>query len=178
MDQNTLMQLLTAFIAVTALAVIIQMGILIGMFLSLKKTSARVEALADEVNRRGMPVLDALNTLLVESRVNVGNITSDLAVATAGIKKQVAHMNEVLDDVVDRARLQVIRSDQIVGRTLDKVEETTEMMHDTVISPVKQVAAIMQGLSAGFEYFFGRRGDRRPASREAVRASQEEEMFI
>ncbi len=177
MDQNTL-TLLTIFIAVTALAVLIQMGILIGMFVSLKKTSARVEALADEIHRRGMPVLDALNTLLVESRVNVGNITSNLAVATAGIKKQVAHLNEALDEVVDRARLQVIRGDQIVGRTLDKVEQTTEMMHDTLISPVKQVAAIIQGLSAGVEYFFGRKGDRRPASREAVSASQEEEMFI
>ena len=177
MDQNTL-TLLTIFIAVTALAVLIQMGILIGMFVSLKKTSARVEALADEVNRRGLPILDSLHAILVESRVNVGNITSNLAVATAGIKNQVAHLNEVLDDVVDRARLQVIRSDQIVGRTLDKVEETTEVVHETVLSPVKQLAAILQGLSAGVEYFFGRKSERRPASREAVRASQEEEMFI
>jgi hypothetical protein len=177
MDQQML-TLLTIFIVVTALAVLIQMGILIAMFVSMRKTSARVEALADEVHRRGLPVLDTLHTILVESRVNVGNITSNLAVATAGIKSQVAHLNEVLDDLVDRARLQVIRSDQIVGRTLDKVEETTEVVHATVLSPVKQVAAIVQGLSAGFGYFFGRRGDRRPASREAVRSSQEEEMFI
>ena len=177
MDQQML-TLLTIFIVVTAVAVLIQMGILIGMFVSMKKTSARLEALADEVHRRGLPVLDALHTILVESRVNVGNITSNLAVATAGIKNQVAHLNEVLDDLVDRARLQVIRSDQIVGRTLDKVEETTEVVHETVLSPVKQVAAIMRGLSAGFEYLFGRHSDRRPASREAARASQEEEMFI
>ncbi|MCI0356369.1 MAG: hypothetical protein L0099_15225, partial [Acidobacteria bacterium] len=148
MDQNTL-TLLTIFIAVTALAVLIQMGILIGMFLTMRKTSARVEALADEVNRRGLPVLDSLHTILLESRVNVGNITSNLAVATADIQKQVAHMNEVLDDVVDRARLQVIRGDQIVGRTLDKVEETTEMVHDTVLSPVRRQSALMEGLSAG-----------------------------
>lgn len=178
MDQNTL-TLLTIFIAVTALAVLIQMGILIGMFLTMRKTSARVEALADEVNRRGLPVLDSLHTILLESRVNVGNITSNLAVATADIQKQVAHMNEVLDDVVDRARLQVIRGDQIVGRTLDKVEETTEMVHDTVLSPVRRLSALMEGVSAGLEYFFGRRGGRRPAPPGgAVRSSQEEEMFI
>ncbi|MGH9532984.1 MAG: hypothetical protein ACRD2Q_11385 [Terriglobales bacterium] len=175
MDQQTL---LTIFIGFTALAVVIQMGILAAMFFSMKKTSARVEALADEVNRRGLPVLDSLHTILVESRVNVGNITSNLAIATADIKKQVAHMNEVLDDVMDRARLQVIRGDQIVGRTLDKVEETTEMVHSTVLSPVRRLSALMEGVSAGLEYFFGRRGDRRPASREAGRAEQEEEMFI
>ncbi len=177
MDQNTL-TLLTIFIAVTALAVLIQMGILIGMFVSLKKTSARVEALAEEINRRGLPVLDALNTILVESRVNVGNITSNLAVATAGIKQQVASLNEALDEVVDRARLHVIRGDQIVGRTLDKVEETSEIVHSTLLSPVRRLSALMEGVSVGLEYFFGRRGDRRPVSREAVRASQEEEMFI
>ncbi len=175
MDQQTL---LIIFIGFTALAVVIQMGILAAMFVSMKKTSARVEALVDELNRRGLPVLDAVHTILVESRVNVGNITSNLAIATADIKKQVAHMNEVLDDVVDRARLQVIRSDEIVGRTLDKVEETTEMVHGTVLSPVRRLSALMEGVSAGLEYFFGRRGDRRPASREGVRAEQEEEMFI
>jgi len=175
MDQQTL---LTIFIGFTALAVVIQMGILAAMFVSMKKTSARVEALVDEVNRRGLPVLDAVHTILVESRVNVGNITSNLAIATADIKKQVAHMNEVLDDVVDRARLQVIRGDQIVGRTLDKVEETTDIVHSTVLSPVRRLSALMEGLSAGMEYFFGRRGDRRPASREGVRGEQEEEMFI
>ncbi|MGH9554421.1 MAG: hypothetical protein ACRD2Y_01240 [Terriglobales bacterium] len=175
MDQQTL---LTIFIGFTALAVVIQMGILAAMFFSMKKTSARVEALADEVNRRGLPVLDSLHTILVESRVNVGNITSNLAVATADIKKQVAHMSEVLDDVVDRARLQAIRGDQIVGRTLDKVEETSEMVHSTVLSPVRRLSALAEGLSAGLEYFFGRRGGRRPASREGAPASQEEEMFI
>jgi hypothetical protein len=175
MDQQTL---LTIFIGFTALAVVIQMGILAAMFVSMKKTSARVEALVDELNRRGLPVLDAVHTILVESRVNVGNITSNLAIATSDIKKQVAHMNEVLDDVVDRARLQVIRGDEIVGRTLDKVEETTEMVHSTVLSPVRRLSALMEGVSAGLEYFFSRRRDRRPSPREGVRAEQEEEMFI
>jgi hypothetical protein len=80
--------------------------------------------------------------------------------------------------VVDRARLQVIRGDEIVGRTLDKVEETTDIVHSTVLSPVRRLSALMEGVSAGLEYFFGRKGDRRPTSREGVRAEQEEEMFI
>ena len=41
--------LLTIFIAVTAAAVVLQLAILIGMYLALRKTSAKVESLAEEV---------------------------------------------------------------------------------------------------------------------------------
>ena len=44
MDTNTL---LVIFIAVTSVAVIIQMGVMIGLFVSVKKTGERVRELAD-----------------------------------------------------------------------------------------------------------------------------------
>ncbi len=176
MDPST-QTLLTMFIAVTALAVLIQMGILIALFLSVKKTSARVESLADEVQRRGLPVLDAAHTILLESRVNLGAITSNLAATTASIRSKVEHLDGAVDDVLDRARLQVIRADQMVSRTLDRVEETTEMVQDTVVSPVRQIAALVHGLQVGIDTLVGR-SRKRASSREMVRASQEEEMFI
>ncbi len=70
-----------------------------------------------------------------------------------------------MSDLLDRARLQVIRADELVGRALDRVEETGDLVNKTVVSPVRQVSGILQGLTAGLEFFFsGRRRSRDGAS--------------
>ena len=48
-----------------------------------------------------------------------------------------------MNDVIDRARLQVIRADELLNRTMDRVEETTDMVHRTVVSPVRQLSGLM-----------------------------------
>jgi hypothetical protein len=74
---------------------------------------------------------------------------------------------------LDRARLQVIRADELLSRTMDRVEETTDMVHRTVVSPVRQMAGVVQGLSAGLDFLLGSRRRRRSE----VNAPQDE-MFI
>ena len=83
-------------------------------------------------------------------------------------------MDATVNDIVDRTRLQVIRADELVNRTMDRVEETTEMVHRTVISPVRQLSGLMQGVSAGLEFFLGRK---RRQSRDGVGVPQDE-LFI
>jgi hypothetical protein len=68
----------------------------------------------------------------------------------------------------------VIRADELLNRTMDKVEETTEIVHRTVVSPIRQLAGVVQGLSAGVEYFLGAKRRRR---NNGVAAPQDE-MFI
>jgi hypothetical protein len=46
---------LTLFIAVTAAAVVLQMLILLGMYIAVRKLSARMEALADRVEDTTVP---------------------------------------------------------------------------------------------------------------------------
>ena len=48
---------LTAFVIIAALAIVIQAGILAGMFFTMKKTSARMEDVAKKVEDRALPVL-------------------------------------------------------------------------------------------------------------------------
>ena len=58
MDHSTLM-VLTTFVAVTALAVVIQTGILVALFVSVRKTSAQVLTLASSIESKAIPALDA-----------------------------------------------------------------------------------------------------------------------
>src|SRR5947209_6051502 len=138
--------------AITA-AVVLQALILVALYLAVRKTSARVEALADEVKTKTIPAIESAHSMLTELRPKVETIASNLAETTTTVRAQVQRLDATVNDVIDRTRLQVIRADELFGRTLDKVEETTEMMHHTVVSPIRQVSGVLHGVTAGLGFF-------------------------
>ena len=83
-----------------------------------------------------------------------------------------------VNDVVDRSRLQIIRADELLTRTLDRVEDASEIVHKTVVSPVRQVSGLLHGVTAGIEFFFAGRGRRNGGNRESRRPVPQDEMFI
>ena len=52
------MDYLPVFVGVTAAAVVLQAGILVALFLAVRKTTARVEALATEVQTKVLPTVE------------------------------------------------------------------------------------------------------------------------
>ncbi len=163
---------LKIFIAATAVAVVLQLVVLTVMAVSLRKTASRLESMAAEIQQRAVPMLDTANAILADSRGKMEVITSNLAETTTRLRGQMERLDGAVNDIVDRARLQVIRADEMVSRTLDKVEETTEVVQHSVMSPVRQVAGLAQGLSAGIAAYFGLR------RRGSAQQTQDEELFI
>src|SRR3954467_14330544 len=139
-------QLLTLFIAITSIAVVIQAGILVAMFLAMRKTSARVEAIAQQVQSRAIPALESAQAILSDTGPKLQTITSNLVDVSSALKTQVERADLTVADLLDRTRLQIIRADELVSRAMDRVEETTEMVQHSVISPVRQISAVIQGL--------------------------------
>src|SRR3954467_8169193 len=168
--------ILMVFVIATCLAVIIQAGILLGMFISMKKTSERMESLAKRVEEKAMPVLESTRVILEDTAPKLKEITANLAEVSGTIKSQINRMDATFNDTLDRTRLQVIRVDELVSRTIDKVEETTEMVQHTVLTPMKQLTGVIQGLSVGVGAFLNRR--RKAAVESAQAGRDDDEMFI
>ena len=116
--------------------------------------------------------------LLADIRPKLQVIADNLAETTSTVREQVQRVDATVNDVVDRARLQVIRADDLLSRTLDRVEETSEIVHRTVVSPVRQFSGLIQGLTAGIEFFVARRGRKNGRSRDPRRPVPQDEMFI
>jgi hypothetical protein len=165
--------LLTIFIAVTAAAVLLQMLILAGMFFAMRKTSAKVESLADEVKTKVLPTAELAHSMLSDLRPKIETLVDNVSVTTTALRTQMERVDATLTDIVDRTRLQVIRADEFVTGTMDKLEETREAVQRTVVSPVRQISGLMHGLSVGVEAFFSRRRGRNSGSN-----VQQDEMFI
>jgi hypothetical protein len=105
-------------------------------------------------------------------------ITENLEETSTTVRDQIQRVDATVTDVVDRARLQVIRADELLTRTLDRVEQTSDLVHKTVVSPVRQVSGLMQGLTVGLEFLFSGRGRRNGGRREERRPVPQDEMFI
>jgi hypothetical protein len=166
------------FIAVTAAAVVLQAGILVALYLGARQSSARIEALAFEVRMKVLPAVETAQMMLAELQPKLTVIADNLTETTLSVRAQVERMDATMNDAVDRARLQIIRADELLTRTLDRVEETSDMVHKTVISPVRQFSGLIQGVTAGVEFLLGSRSRRNGGSREARRPVPQDEMFI
>ena len=91
--------------------------------------------------------------MLTELGPKLQVIAENLQDSTTVLRDQVRRVDATVKDAVDRGRLQIIRADELLSRTLDRVEQTSDMVHKTVISPVRQISGLMQGLTVGLEFF-------------------------
>jgi hypothetical protein len=170
MDNN----LLVFFIAVTSVAVVIQAGILVGLFITVRKSTAKMEALAADVTSKTLPKVESVLAMMVELRPSIEVLTENVSGSSTLVRNQLGRIDATLTDAVDRARLQVIRADELLNRTMDRVEETSEVVHKTVISPLRQVNGLMAAISTGVDVFFGQKR-RHPKNGDGV---SQDEMFI
>jgi len=153
MDDN----LLKIFIFVTGFAVILQALIMVALYLAFRNSTAKMEALATEVKSKALPTMETVQSLLVEIRPKIDVMTTNLSESSTLVRNQLGRLDATLADALDRARLQVIRADELLSRTMDKVEETSEVVHKTVISPLRQVNGLMAAISTGVEVFLGQK---------------------
>ncbi|MBZ5597928.1 MAG: hypothetical protein LAN83_06365 [Acidobacteriia bacterium] len=165
--------LLTISIAVTSAAVFTQAVILIVLYLGVQKSRARMEALLTEVKTRVVPTAELAHSMLTELRPKIEIAVTNVSDTTTMVRSQMERLDATVSDVIDRARLQIIRGDELLTRTIDRVEETTDMVHKTVVSPVRQLSGLLQGVTAGLEFLLGSRRRRRNGI-----GVPQDEMFI
>jgi methyl-accepting chemotaxis protein len=175
---------LTLFIAVTSVAVVLQMLILLGIYIAVRKLSVRMEALADRVEDtastlqvRVLPVIDNVKSIqqdvkafMETARPKVDLVLDNLSYISTTARGSVERIDTTVNDAVDRMRLQVIRGDEMLTRTMDRIEETSEKVQHTVMSPVRQVSGIVQAISTGVGAYFNQQKRRN--------GGPSDEMFI
>ena len=170
MDNNWLM----VFIAVTSFAVLLQALIMVALYRSVRKSTAKIEAVATELKEKALPTMETVQTFLVEVRPKIESIATNVSESSELVKSQLTRLDATLGDALDRARLQVIRADELLNRTMDKVEDASEIVHKTVVSPLRHVSGVMNAISTGVETLLGQK---RRTGKNGMGVPQDE-MFI
>jgi methyl-accepting chemotaxis protein len=168
-------KIVAIFVIVAAVAIVIQMGILIALFVAVKQAATRITALAGRMEEQTTPILATSRSILDDAQPKISEITSNLAESSATIRAHVSQIAEASSDIVERAHLHAVRIDEFVGLTMDKIENTTEVLQHKVLGPVRRVRAIMQAVNAGLGFLRANRSRKKPTGKVL---EEDEEMFI
>ena len=157
--------LLTLFVALTAIAIITQAGVLVGIYLMSKRLSEQVERFMNETRELMVPVRSIAENLRVAS--------ANLVEIGLSARDQFRRVEAMVTDTGEALNVQLARFDRVSQNVIDRINETTEIVQDSVVRPAREIAALAKGLTRGFGAFLFRK------SRSTVdQAHQDEELFI
>ncbi len=156
-----------------AVAVLMQAGAMVGIWLSIRKANQELADLRRDVKERIDPLSHSLAEILTNSREPIRTITNNLADISRIMRDRTSHVDGVVAEAVDKSRLQVIRVDQMVSDLLLKIEKTTDEIQQKVLAPVNEVSAVIKGVRSGLEFLFSRRH-----VSSVTEATQDEQLFI
>lgn len=164
---------LTIFIIIAAAALVLQGFAMFGLYKVVERMQVEVSKLRGELTSHINPLADSLAEIVADSRDPVRSVTADLAEVARVLRERSGSVDEVLDDLLDRFRLQVIRVDQTITGVLEKVDKTTATVQRNIIGPVSEASAVLKGIQAGLDFFLSRRHGSRTSD-----VPQDEQMFI
>jgi|SRR5438270_4643877 len=167
--------LLTVFIAITSVAVVLQMLILLGLYLTVRRSTAQAESIALDFQRRAIPILENTRDILADATPKVKEITSNLTEVSVTLKRQAESLGNTAVDMALRAKNKVAQADDMLTRTLERVEKTTGAVQNSVLSPVRHVNGVLQAISVGIGAFLNQK---RGVRNERQRTTNDEGMFV
>ena len=168
MDQNTLLIVMIVFVALTTVAMIVQMAVMIGLYKATRSAEQRIGAMLPQVEQ----LIRTSHTTIEQGRQQLLEITGKTNEILTLAHTQVARVDEVLADATRRARIQLERAELIIEDTLSRTQQTIGLVHSGVMRPLREIQGVTAGVRAAIRFLA--RG-RRPSVNQIT---HDEEMFI
>jgi len=156
--------LLTLFVAVTAIAIFTQAIVMVGIYFLSKRLSEQVDRFMKDMREMMVPIRSVAENLRTAS--------ANLVEIGLSARDQFRRVEAMVTDTGEALNVQLERFDRVSQNVIDRINETADIVQDSVVRPAREVAAVAKGLSRGLGAFFFR-------SRSTVdQARQDEELFI
>jgi hypothetical protein len=165
MDEHTL---LTIFVGLAALAMLIQAGTLLGLFIVAKRIQEKVSVLSGPI----AGIIDTSKKTLQTVEGHIDRIGKSSSAILDTTKQQLAKVDELVTDASTRAKVQMERAEMVLDDTMGRVQHTVSFVQSGVVRPVREVQGIVTGIRTAITHL-GRGG--RPT---VDHATADEEMFI
>jgi uncharacterized protein YoxC len=162
--------------AVVALALVVQVSILIELLITTRRTMQKLDKTVAELNARAGPILTRVQILLDETQPKISTMVSDAAHIVYLARGQAQKVDRVFTDATDRVRGQLLHMDRILTGTMEAVEDAGAQFKQSFWRPVQRMSALVQGIKFGLDLLRSRKAAK-PRGEEPS-AEQEEELFI
>jgi len=197
MPEDIFRIVITVAVLVACIAFLVQAGLMLGVYRTMRKVQAKVEPLVDRaepvigkigpvidkvgpvVDQAGIalgkaaPILETTHQIILDTRPRVAAVAEETVAVSKSVRVQVERAGDLLQDAGGRARERLAQIDLTVGATVEQVGEVGEAVKRAIQAPVRETKGIAAGISAAVSTLA--RGSRRPS---VDHATQDEEMFI
>ena len=168
MDEHLLLIVLTIFVAVAAVALLIQACMLIGLLVVARRLQEKIMPIIPEVQ--------AILGIVKRTTERVEKHIEQIATTTSSIldmtKQQLARVDELMGDATTRAKVQMEHAEMVIDDTMTRVQSTVSYVQSGVLRPARELHGIFAGIRTAIAHL-GRSG------RSTVdHATSDEEMFI
>jgi hypothetical protein len=166
------------FAAITALAILFQAFVLLGIFFAVRKGVDKVVDVTDEVKRQALPVIVSTRNLLEDISPKLKTATKNLTEVSYTLRNQASNVNKSVEALLDKTDAQIGRIDEMVTDAFNAVDQAAKAVEKTVSVPARRVSSIVNGVKTGVEVFMGRKKHSSPnspgaAETEAVKAEEQ-----
>jgi ABC-type transporter Mla subunit MlaD len=170
MEQNTG---LTVALILVAVAVLMQAGAMLGIWLAIRKIPGQIESVRSDVKQRLDPLTQSALEIVNNSRAPFETIIANLAEISKILRDRTSDADQVAAELLDKSRSQIVRVDNMVSELVEKVETTADAVQKGVLGPIQEVSAVVKGVRSGLEFLFSRR-----RVTNVSEATQDEQLFI
>jgi hypothetical protein len=145
------------FTAATAIGVLMQACILLGMFIGLRRLQGRVENILNHLSEHALPLIASSKVTLEELSPKLKIISNNLVDVTETLKHESRTIKVSVDDVLEKTRVQTARVDEMVSGTLDGISHASAVIQHGIEVPLRQLNGILNGFRAGFDVLRSKR---------------------
>ena len=157
--------LLTLFVGLTAVAMLVQACILVSLYILSRRVAGQIELTLSQL-RELMPPLKTVTE-------NLKTVSEDVVEIGSAAREQFHRVEEMVGETGQALQSQLEKVDNLSREVAERVNETVDVVQDSIIRPVREVGALARGLTKGLEVFLNRK------NRSTVdQAHSDDELFI
>jgi hypothetical protein len=138
------MNYLPIFVGVMAAAVVIQIGVLLTLFVAVRRSVSRMRVVAVEVKTNVMPIAKNAKGIVAEVKPKIATISADVRETTNIVRDQIERVEVAIGEITARTHLQVIRAQELFDQTKDHINETSGLVNQVVL-PARRLSGLLQG---------------------------------
>lgn len=145
------------FTAITAVAVVLQVLILLGIWIAVRGSLKKLHRTADELKVKALPAIATAYDLLNDLSPKLKNTAGNLNEVSNTLRTQTGQWNTALNSLLEKTTKQVNRADAMTSAALDAVENVAKALETAVEVPAQRISRMARGVRAGFDVLFGKK---------------------
>ncbi|MDX2154307.1 MAG: hypothetical protein SFV54_26435 [Bryobacteraceae bacterium] len=168
MTPDGLIMVMAGAVVVSALALVLQLLILYGLYRSTQATQAQLTELMPRVGK----LIENAETTLKQGREQITEVTTKANEVLGLARTQLDRVDGSLGEVLVKLKGQLERAEVMLDDSLTRVHQTVTTVHTGVMKPLREVSGVAAGVRAAINHLT--RGGRPNPNQ----ATHDEEMFI